>query len=446
MPVEHPLSLGYGLSLPDLYHREGLARVDRAFIEAVAADDPSLAFRLAEARIDATDLEPRAEAALLLELAPFVEDFVARLFGVSAEAQALASRHHSLAPLFAVKRLFVQRKAMNRVKPDDARSIDGPALEKDLAQAMGTPFTELDFARAVLAWQQDEAANAAILETALRYSAWSAHTPAGQTRHAEGVLFKAPRKLDFLNLVPLHTDAEGGITRHRLHHLRRREGFALTDAGTDLTGALDQTHYCIWCHEQGKDSCSHGLPEKAPATGFKKTVFGVPLAGCPLEERISEFQKLKSEGFPVAAAAMIFVDNPMAAATGHRICNDCMKSCIYQKQEPVNIPQAETRTLKDVLELPWGFEIYSLLTRWNPLNLRRPLPLPPSGKRVLIVGMGPAGFTLAHHLMNDGHVVVGIDGLKIEPLPAEVSGVNADGSRAAFFPIRHIEDLREPLG
>ena len=64
----------------------------------------------------------------------------------------------------------------------------------------------------------------------------------------------------------------------------------------------------------------------------------------------------------------------MCAGTGHRICNDCMKSCIYQKQEPVDIPQVETRTLKDVLELPWGFEIYSLLTRWNPLNFARPLP------------------------------------------------------------------------
>ena len=62
-------------------------------------------------------------------------------------------------------------------------------------------------------------------------------------------------------------------------------------------------------------------------------------------------------------------------ATGHRICNDCMKSCIYQKQEPVDIPQSETRLLKDVLALPWGFEIYSLLTRWNPLNLRRPVPV-----------------------------------------------------------------------
>ena len=128
---------------------------------------------------------------------------------------------------------------------------------------------------------------------------------------------------------------------------------------------------------------------------------------------------------------MICVDNPMVAATGHRICNDCMKSCIYQKQDPVNIPQAETRVLKDVLALPWGFEIYSLLTRWNPLNLRRPLPKAPTGKRVLVVGMGPAGFTLAHHLMNDGHTVVGIDGLKIEPLDATLAGVTADGHARA---------------
>ncbi len=96
----------------------------------------------------------------------------------------------------------------------------------------------------------------------------------------------------------------------------------------------------------------------------------------------------------------------MMAATGHRICNDCMKACIYQKQDPVDIPQAETSMLKDVLALPWGFEIYALLTRWNPLDIRRPLPRADTGRKVLIVGLGPAGFTLAHHLMNDGHTVV----------------------------------------
>ena len=59
--------------------------------------------------------------------------------------------------------------------------------------------------------------------------------------------------------------------------------------------------------------------------------------------------------------------------------------------------------------------------------------------------MGPAGFTLAHHLMNDGHTVVGIDGLKIEPLDATFSGVEPNGKRVAFHPVRDVEQLREPL-
>ena len=136
------------------------------------------------------------------------------------------------------------------------------------------------------------------------------------------------------------------------------------------------------------------------------------------------------QGHVLGAFATIAIDNPMMAATGHRICNDCMKACIYQKQEPVDIPQAETSILKDVLALPWGFEIYALLTRWNPLDIRRPLPRPDSGRKVLIVGLGPAGFTLAHHLMNDGHTVVAIDGLKIEPLRL----------RSAAAPVRDVGD------
>ena len=103
----------------------------------------------------------------------------------------------------------------------------------------------------------------------------------------------------------------------------------------------------------------------------------------------------------------------------------------------MDIPQVETRILKDVLELPWGFEIYSLLTRWNPLNFARPLP-PASGHKVLVVGLGPAGFTLSHHLMNDGHTVVGVDGLKIEPLPEAICRASTRGERAPFRPIRDI--------
>jgi len=434
------MQLGFGLSFPELYEREGLMRLDRAFVAFLAESDRALADRLAAAR--ANPPAALAESQLLIALAPHVEDFIAKLFGIENEARALAERHNALAPLYSVKRQFVQRRALHKVKPTALHAFDADAVAREL---FGGEFSEVDFARKVSAWLADEATHSHELELAARYAAWAATTPAGKAKHAAGVLFKTPQKLDFMRLVPVHTDTSGGVTAHRLEHLRHREGFGLTDPGTDLVGALDEANYCIWCHEQGKDSCSKGLKEKPPAEGFRKTVFGVPLAGCPLEEKVSEFHMVKARGEPLAALGIIAVDNPMMAATGHRICNDCMKSCIYQKQDPVDIPQAETRTLKDVLELPWGFEIYSLFTRWNPFDLRRPYPKPPTGRRALIVGLGPAGFTLAHHLMNDGHTVVGIDGLKIEPLDAQISGVDPLGHRVPFRPIRDASELREPL-
>jgi NADPH-dependent glutamate synthase beta subunit-like oxidoreductase/NAD(P)H-flavin reductase len=427
------MKLGFGIGFNDLYARDGLLKVDAAFLDHLAGVDGALNERLLAGRRDPAALAPKAESELLIALAPHFEDFVARLFGIEAEAQALAERHNELAPLYAVKRLFVQRRALHKVKPEDAK----PDAYRFT--------TELDFARQVSAWMKDETAHAAQLEAAARYAAWATTTPEGRKKHAAGVLFKAPRKLDFMRLVPVDTRTERGFAEHSLSHTRDREGFELTDPGTDLVGALDEANYCIWCHEQGKDSCSKGLKEKAPAEGYKKTVFGVTLAGCPLEEKISEFHLVKTRGQPLAALGIIAIDNPLAAGTGHRICNDCMKSCIYQKQEPVNIPQAETRTLKDVLELPYGFEIYSLLTRWNPLNLARPVPKPPSGRRVLVVGLGPAGYSVAHHLMNDGHAVVAIDGLKIEPLDARLSGVDLLGGRVDFSPVKDIRQLHEDL-
>jgi NADPH-dependent glutamate synthase beta subunit-like oxidoreductase/NAD(P)H-flavin reductase len=434
------MKLRFGIEFAELYEREGLLRVDAAFLAYLKDADSALHDRLSAARAR-PDLAPKAESDLLIALSPHVEDFLAKLFGIEDEASALAEKHNELAPLYSVKRQFVQRRAINKVKPEDAAAVDPDAVAQALFSGA---FSELDFARKVTDWLKDEAANSDKLDLAARYAAWATTTPAGRARHRGGVLFKAPSKLDYMRLVPVHTE-KNGFARHTLEHLRERQGFKLTDPGTDLVGALDEANYCIWCHEQGKDSCSKGLKEKAPAEGFRKTVFGVTLAGCPLEEKISEFHMVKARGEPLAALAMIAVDNPMVPATGHRICNDCMKSCIYQKQDPVDIPQAETRTLKDVLELPWGFEIYSLLTRWNPLDIRRPYPNPPTGKRVLIVGLGPAGFTLAHHLMNDGHTVVGIDGLKIEPLEPALSGVDALGKRVPFKPLRDIADLRESL-
>jgi NAD(P)H-flavin reductase/NADPH-dependent glutamate synthase beta subunit-like oxidoreductase len=191
-----------------------------------------------------------------------------------------------------------------------------------------------------------------------------------------------------------------------------------------------EIHYCVLCHERDKDSCSKGL--RAKDGKVLENPLGIELEGCPLDEKISEMHAVRKDGDAVAALALVMLDNPMCPGTGHRICNDCMKACIYQKQEPVNIPQAETGVLTDVLRLPWGVEIYGLLTRWNPLNVKRPYALPYNGRNVLVVGLGPAGYTLAHYLLNEGFGVVGIDGLKIEPLPAALVG----GQGEAPAPIR----------
>jgi len=447
------LKLAYGLSFAELHERDGLVRLDAAFLDHLGASESALRPQLEAARATA-NLDPKSESALILEIAPHLDDFLAELFGIQAEFRTLAARHHELAPLYAVKRQFVQRRAGNRVKPEEAARLDGPAIEAELKKNhLDGRFDELTFAKKVTHWLGDEAGHAVALDLALKYAAWALHTAEGRARVQAGVLFKAPAKIDPHNLL-VHaqkSDREGVVTYTiKPEQIRRRKGFALTDPGTDLVGALDQANYCIWCHTQGKDSCSKGLREKSHAetpnkVAFKKSPFGVTLAGCPLEEKISEFHTLKALGNALSALAVIVIDNPMVAATGHRICNDCMKACIYQKQEPVNIPQIETRTLKDVLELPWGFEIYSLLTRWNPLNFRRPLPTAPTGYKVLIAGMGPAGFTLAHYLMNEGHAVAGIDGLKIEPLPARFSGIGADGSRVPVEPIRDVQTLYEVL-
>ena len=444
--VTSDLQLKHGLVFEDLYRREGLVRLDAAFVAWLASLDADLHNRLVAARRDPEALDNAAHSQLLTDLAPHLEAFVADLFGIGTEARALQAKHHALAPLYQVKRLFVQRRAVKGAVAQKAAELDGPALGRELEALMGEPLTEQSYAAHVSRWMEAEAGNGPALDLAARYGAWATLSPAGQTRHRGGVLFKVPHKVDLTQLIPVETVVEHGVTMLRLPpaHARARDGFALTDAGMDLTAALDHANYCIWCHHQGKDSCSRGLMDKKSGV-FQKTQFGVTLAGCPLEEKVSELNSVKAEGWSIGAMAIAAIDNPMMAATGHRICNDCMKACIYQKQDPVDIPQIETRTLKDVLSLPWGFEIYGLLTRWNPLDIRRPLPKPSSGYKVLVVGLGPAGFTLAHHLMNDGHAVVGIDGLKIEPLTQEVSGIDAYGKRQAFRPIRDVEELREGL-
>ena len=81
------LALGFGLGFADLYARDGLVRLDAAFLDHMVEADGDLAERLATAR-DAPD-EGDA-AALMVDLAPHLDDFIGALFAITAELRSPA--------------------------------------------------------------------------------------------------------------------------------------------------------------------------------------------------------------------------------------------------------------------------------------------------------------------------------------------------------------------
>jgi hypothetical protein len=139
------LTLGYGLGFAELYERDGLVRLDRAFVAHLAAGDAALRDRLVAARADVSKspgtLDKKGESELLVDLAPHVEDFLGGLFGIEKEIGELQARHNELAPLYSVKRLFVQRRAVKEVKEDEAVALDGDALRATLG--LGAPRSSL---------------------------------------------------------------------------------------------------------------------------------------------------------------------------------------------------------------------------------------------------------------------------------------------------------------
>lgn len=364
---------------------------------------------------------------LLLGCAPMLEELIAETFGIEERLRQVRNRLDSHSVIFDFKAQFVLRRARKRAARSEAvesfEMLD-TWLTEQLKSSGRSADRELAVSRFAVGLLANEQENSQIIEQVTRWCIGALTTAEGKMCVSGWASFKLPQPVHMEHLVPVSLLRDDLARRCHgpVDSYRHRDGFKLTDRRMSERAVLSEIHYCVLCHDHDGDFCSKGFPEKKgqPDKGLKVSSVGVTLTGCPLEEKISEMQTLKKQGYTVAALAMVMADNPMCPATGHRICNDCMKACVYQKQDPVNVPQVETRCLTDVLALPWGVEIYDLLARWNPLRARQWLPKPYNGLKVMICGMGPAGFTLAHHLLMEGFAVVGIDGLKIEPLDAEL--------------------------
>lgn len=447
-----------GFTYADLYRPDRLRDLASVFYDEIAGSDPELHRELTEYIASrGTGYEKKTESAILIKAAPHLSSFLARMFDVELERSSQMEGVREQDPIWVFKN-FITRRAVKRFTAEEAAKLDAEALDTDLQQLRNQFFPdtlafddELGIASMAARLlerekQIDKTKNTddEVSERLRVLEAWSsAHaTQSVAKRRVRGwVSFDFPHQLDYQKLVQIERPREDmpEMMRGLDTNLRRRDGFVLTDTRASKRQVLDEIDYCLYCHERSKDSCSTGLYDRDGS--LKRNPLGIKLAGCPLEEKISEMHVLKKQGDSIAALALVMIDNPMCPGTGHRICNDCMKSCIFQKQDPVDIPQAETGIVTDVLELPYGFEIYSLLSRWNPLNAKRPYALPYNGKKILVVGLGPAGYTLAHYLLNEGFGVVGIDGLKIEPLSAMLTGHNDSTPE----PVRDVNQIKTRL-
>ncbi len=429
------MQLGFNLNFADLHDNVGFTKIDEIFLKYLKTADSDLAARLINARQNLPcSLE---ESNLIIALAPYLQDFLAKLFAQEKPLTELKNKQKKIQQILDCKRLFVQRKALKTHKNTEWQDFDYKAAQQEICQITGQDFSTENFASYIVAQLE---AKSDIADIFGKYAAWAVLSEAGRKTHHGSQLFQNPHKLDYANLIATETDNVAEYNEHKFSadKLRKREGFDLTDPGVSFEKASSEAHYCIYCHERGKDSCSKGLKEKNGE--FKNSVHDINLAGCPLEEKISEMNLLRSQGYILGALATAMIDNPLLAATGERICNDCMKSCIYQMQEPVNIPQIETENLRQILALDYGFEIYALLASWNPLNFARPLSKQNTNHKILVVGQGPAGFNLAYHLLQEGHQVTAIDGLKIEPLEKNFSSDD-------FAPIKDVaSEIFENLG
>ena len=123
------------------------------------------------------------------------------------------------------------------------------------------------------------------------------------------------------------------------------------------------------------------------------------ITGCPVSINIPKFIKHISEGNHKEAAAVLKIDNALPAVCG-RVCpqeEQCEKVCILAKKgDPVAIGNLER----------WAAD-------WERKNIGLQIPelKPKTGKKIAIVGGGPAGLSCAGDLIQMGHEVTVFEAL-----------------------------------
>ena len=148
----------------------------------------------------------------------------------------------------------------------------------------------------------------------------------------------------------------------------RRHNFDEVAQGYTLAMAVAEANRCIQCRQP------------------------MCVTGCPVQVRIPEFIKALREGDMWEAVALLKDKNSLPAVCG-RVCpqeTQCEQLCVLGRRgEPVAIGRLE-RFVAD-----WERE----------QGMRTPEAVEPNGKKVVVIGSGPAGLTAAGDLAKKGYDV-----------------------------------------
>ncbi|HEY5352022.1 MAG TPA: NAD(P)-binding protein [Streptosporangiaceae bacterium] len=114
-------------------------------------------------------------------------------------------------------------------------------------------------------------------------------------------------------------------------------------------------------------------------------------AGCPAGENIQAWLADIQAGRPEQAWRQLVADNPLPAIHGRVCYHPCETVCNRAQLDSSVSIHAVERYLGDLaLDQGWALD---------------PAPVPPTGRRVLVVGAGPSGLSAAYHLARQGHQV-----------------------------------------
>ncbi|GAA3560079.1 NAD(P)-binding protein [Nonomuraea rosea] len=117
-------------------------------------------------------------------------------------------------------------------------------------------------------------------------------------------------------------------------------------------------------------------------------------AACPAGENIQRWLGLAEEPSYEAAWRQIMEDNPFPAIMGRVCYRPCETACNRGKlDEAVGVNSVERFLGDEAIKQGWTM----------------PVTAEPSGRRVLVIGAGPAGLSAAYHLTRLGHEVTVID-------------------------------------